>query len=130
MSKDEKETLSIKPHGGKRPGAGRPLGSPNKLTRPLREAAAMHSEDCLLTLLYLRDNAEREQVRLAAATAILDRAHGKPRQDLNTNKSETIRVVIAPPPPVVNVRLRREMSATPLQPIEERKPLALPERTE
>ena len=40
MQNPEKESNSIKLRGGRRPGAGRPLGSPNKLTRPLRELAA------------------------------------------------------------------------------------------
>lgn len=93
-SDDEKQSSAIKSHGGKRPGAGRPLGSPNVLTRPLKEAAAEHSESCLAVLLDLRDHALSEQVRLAAAMAILDRAHGKPRQGVDLSKDDKIVVVI------------------------------------
>ncbi len=89
----EKESMQFKSHGGARPGAGRPLGIPNRLARPLKEAAAMYSEACLNTLVNLRDNALSEHVRLAAAMAILDRAHGKPRQGLDVTK-EAITVII------------------------------------
>lgn len=97
---DEKHSRSIKSHGGKRPGAGRPPGSVNKLSRPLKEAAALHTEDCLAVLIQLRDHAESEQVRLAAAMALLDRGHGKPRQELDLNKSEGVTVIIDRWPPV------------------------------
>jgi hypothetical protein len=78
-------------HGGKRDGAGRPKGALNKITRPLREAAALESEACLETLIHLRDHGESEQVRLAAASAILDRGHGRPRQELDlTDRGVTV----------------------------------------
>jgi hypothetical protein len=94
MNAHEKISTEIKGHGGKRPGAGRPLGSSNRLARPLKEAASMHSEDCLNVLVDLRDHAESEQVRLAAAMAILDRAHGKPRQGIDLAKDEGITVIV------------------------------------
>lgn len=101
MNADEKESRSIKSHGGKRPGSGRPAGSPNRLSRPLKEAAAMESEACLQTLIYLRDHGESEQVRLAASTAILDRGHGRPRQEFNLTDN-TVTVVLNKPgqPPI------------------------------
>jgi hypothetical protein len=89
----EKESCQFKSHGGARPGAGRPQGSLNKLTRPLREAAAIHSQGCLDVLVDLRDNAGSEQVRLAAAMAILDRAHGKPRQQFDVGTGHSVIVV-------------------------------------
>lgn len=95
MPNDENKSRSIKSHGGRRPGAGRPPGAPNKLSRPLKEAAALHTEGCLETLVRLRDTAESEQVQLAAATALLDRGHGRPRQELELSKKEGITVVIA-----------------------------------
>lgn len=94
MPSDENKSRSIKAHGGKRLGAGRPPGSPNKLTRPLKEAAALHTDGCLAVLVHLRDHAESEQVRLAAATALLDRGHGRPRQELELSKKEGITVII------------------------------------
>lgn len=90
----EKESATFKGIGGRRPGAGRPFGSPNKLTRPLKELAALHSEDCIAVLVELRDHAEAEQVRLAAATALLDRGHGKPRQEVDLTQNEGLRVYV------------------------------------
>ena len=55
----------------------------------------MHSEACLDVLVDLRDHAEHEQVRLAAAMAILDRAHGKPRQTVDLQDDRVI-VVLNP----------------------------------
>lgn len=94
MQNPEKESNSIKLRGGRRPGAGRPLGSPNKLTRPLRELAALHSEDCIAVLVELRDHAEAEQVRLAAANALLDRGHGRPRQESEGDDEGPVTIII------------------------------------
>ena len=81
----------IQKRGGRREGAGRPSGVPNKMTRPLKELAAQYTEDSIYTLVTLRDHAESEQVRLAAATALLDRGHGRPRQEIELNdKSITV----------------------------------------
>jgi hypothetical protein len=90
----EKESNVIKSRGGRRPGAGRPLGVSNKLTRPLRELAALHSEGCIAVLVELRDHAEAEQVRLAAANALLDRGHGRPRQEIDMRDDNKITVIL------------------------------------
>lgn len=94
MNKPEKESRSIKSSGGRRPGAGRPLGSPNRITRPLKELAALHSEDCIAVLVELRDHAEAEQVRLAAANSLLDRGHGKPRQEIDLSEDRKLTVIV------------------------------------
>ena len=94
MSPSEKESRTIGQVGGRRPGAGRPLGSPNKLTRPLKELAALHSEDCIAVLVELRDHAESEQVRLAAANALLDRGHGKPRQEIDLSEDNKLTIIV------------------------------------
>lgn len=91
---DEKESNLSNQRGGRRPGAGRPLGVPNKLTRPLRELAALHSEDCIAVLVELRDHAEAEQVRLAAANSLLDRGHGRPRQEIDMNAGQSLTVIL------------------------------------
>lgn len=83
-----------KPLGGKRPGAGRPPGAPNKLTRPVRELAADYSEGCIDKLVELRDNGESEHIQLAAAIALLDRAHGRPRQEIDLTKDDKIVVIV------------------------------------
>jgi hypothetical protein len=67
---------------------------PNKLTRPLRELAALHSEDCIAVLVQLRDHAEAEQVRLQAANALLDRGHGRPRQEMDVTQNNGVRVFV------------------------------------
>ena len=94
MENTEKESIAIRSRGGRRTGAGRPLGVPNKLTRPLRELAALHSEDCIAVLVELRDHAEAEQVRLAAANSLLDRGHGKPRQEIDLRDDGKVTVII------------------------------------
>lgn len=90
----EKESSRISKRGGRRPGAGRPIGSPNKLTRPFKELAALHGEECLSVLVQLRDHAEAEQVRLAAANSLLDRAYGKPRQEVGLSDDGKVTVTI------------------------------------
>lgn len=94
MKQLEKESNVIKSRGGRRPGAGRPVGVPNKLTRPLKELAALHSEGCIAVLVELRDHAEAEQVRLAAANSLLDRGHGKPRQEMDLRDDNRITVIV------------------------------------
>jgi len=64
------------------------------MTRPLRELAALHSEDCIAVLVELRDHAEAEQVRLAAANSLLDRGHGKPRQEIDLSDDGKVTVII------------------------------------
>lgn len=66
--------------GGKREGAGRPKGAVNKATADIREAAQEYSERALMVLVQVATAGESEAARVAAANAILDRAHGKPKQ--------------------------------------------------
>ncbi len=99
MEKFEKESRAVGGIGGRRPGAGRPLGSPNKLTRPLKELASRHSADCIAVLVELRDHAEAEQVRLAAANSMLDRGHGRPRQELDVTDRGSLTIIVQRNPP-------------------------------
>jgi len=70
--------------GGARPGAGRPPGSVNRATAQARarlsELASAYSEAALETLADIARNGESENARVSAATALLDRAYGKPVQ--------------------------------------------------
>jgi hypothetical protein len=86
--------MSSKSKGGPRPGAGRPKGSPNKITRPIKELAADYSEECIHRLVHLSQHAESEQVRLAANIAVLDRAHGRPRQEIDLTRDNAITVIV------------------------------------
>jgi len=75
-------------HGGKREGAGRPKGAKDKLTREtsqeLSKLARCYTERALNTLVNVMEDVEATPTaRVAAANAILDRAHGKPMQPVD-----------------------------------------------
>ena len=97
MQNHENQSSLIKSHGGRRPGAGRPAGAPNKLTRPIKELAALESEECIAVLVELRDHAAGELVRLQAANSLLDRAHGRPRQEVDLTKNEGVTIIVEGP---------------------------------
>jgi len=78
---------------------------PNKIARPIRALAADHCEGAISKLVWLRDNAESEQVQLMAANALLDRGLGKPRQEMDVTKNTGVRVIVyGPPVPVLDVQ--------------------------
>ena len=93
VQKLEIESKGFKGHGGKRAGAGRPLGSPNKLTRPVRELAAAYGPDALYTLVEIMNHGESETARIAAAKELLDRGHGRPKTELEVNR-RSIHVIV------------------------------------
>lgn len=69
--------------GGKREGAGRPPGSANKSTLVVKEAAQAFTADALEVLAsIMRGEEHPAAARVSAASAILDRGHGKPKQAL------------------------------------------------
>lgn len=69
-------------HGGKREGAGRKKGIPNKATLEIRTIAQKYTEQAVAKIVDLMLNAESEQVRLAAAKELVDRGHGKAPQSV------------------------------------------------
>lgn len=73
-------------NGGKRLGAGRPKGRRNKATAELKlsleELARGFTTDALETLVRIATKGGSEAAQVAAASAILDRGYGKPRQSL------------------------------------------------
>lgn len=70
-------------HGGARPGAGRKPGKVGAAKRALAEMAKDHAEAALETLASIHSDIEAPAAaRVSAATAILDRAYGKPAQSL------------------------------------------------
>lgn len=65
--------------GGKRPGAGRKKGSPNKVQPEVRELARQYTEDAIERLVKLM-RADDPNTSLTACKEILDRGWGKPAQ--------------------------------------------------
>ena len=90
----EKESNLIKLRGGRRPGAGRPPGAPNKLTRPVKELAAEQGSASIERLVQLRDAADSEQVRFVAAKELLDRAYGRARQEIGLTGDNSVTVIV------------------------------------
>ncbi len=75
--------------GGKREGAGRPKGVPNKATASVRDAAQAFTEDALSTLAEIMRSPEHPAAaRVSAASALLDRGHGKPKQPLTGGEDD------------------------------------------
>lgn len=68
--------------GGARPGAGRKRGKVGEAKRELAEMAKEHAEVALLTLVEIARGDGGASARVSAATAILDRAYGRPPQAL------------------------------------------------
>ena len=76
---------SIKPttgRGGRRPGSGRPRGGKKATTIEMERLARECAPAAFATLKLIAAKGRSEPARIAAATAILDRAYGKPRQAL------------------------------------------------
>lgn len=66
--------------GGARPGAGRKKGKVSEAKRELQAMAKDHADQALKVLVDVATQGESEAARVSAATAILDRAYGKPTQ--------------------------------------------------
>jgi hypothetical protein len=96
------EIREIRPgRGGSREGAGRPAGAPNKIARPVKALAASYGPASIARLVQLRDGAASEQVRFAAARELLDRAYGRPRQEIDLNGGQSLTIIVQrerPPP--------------------------------
>jgi hypothetical protein len=84
----------VSTHGGRREGSGRPAGALNKFTRPVKQLACDQGPESIARLVQLRDEAESEQVRFAAAKELLDRAYGRARQEIDVNSDRSIQVIV------------------------------------
>ena len=68
---------------------GRVAGTRNKVTADVKEAAATYTTAALATLAeIMQDDTAPHSARVAAANSLLDRAVGKPRQELEHAGSE------------------------------------------
>jgi hypothetical protein len=78
--------------GGKRPGAGRKKGVPNKATADVKAAAQKYTSKAVKVLAtIMEDKDQAGAARVAAANAILDRGYGKPTQAVNHGGNVTVR---------------------------------------
>ena len=70
--------------GGRREGAGRPKGVQNRATRvhkaTIEQLARGHTATALNALVSVARDVNAGAARVSAATALLDRGYGKPRQ--------------------------------------------------
>ena len=84
---------------GSKPGerrGGRQKGVPNKIGADVREAAQAFTEDAISTLAEIMRGADHPAAaRVSAANALLDRAHGKPKQATEISGAEGGAIVTA-----------------------------------
>ena len=64
---------------------GRKPGVRNKITADVKEAAQAFTADAIETLASIMRASESDAARVAAANAILDRGHGKPKQSVDVD---------------------------------------------
>ena len=76
---------------------GRVAGTPNRATADVKAVAATYTTAALETLAaIMQDATAPHSARVSAANALLDRAVGKPRQELEhaSNEKEAVTVII------------------------------------
>ena len=74
--------------GGKREGAGRKRGAPNKVTAQVKTLAQEYGEQAISVLAKLMVESDSPQAQIAAAKELLDRGYGKVTQ--HTELSGTV----------------------------------------
>lgn len=68
--------------------SGNPNGRPKLLTkdgRSLSEIAKEHTEKAIETLVSVMDEGESDAARVSAANSLLDRAWGRPKQEMDVD---------------------------------------------
>lgn len=87
-----KKSKSQSSRGGPRPGAGRKKGSANIASfadkKALAEYARKYAEDCIEGLIDIATSSESDAARVTAYNAVLDRAYGKPAQDIDIGNQD------------------------------------------
>lgn len=75
---------------------GRKAGVPNKITADVKEAAREYTADAISVLAsIMRSDEQPAAARVSAASAILDRGHGKPTQATELSGPEGGSIIIA-----------------------------------
>jgi hypothetical protein len=97
--KQSKKTKGVG-RGGPRPRSGRPKGRVSAKTLEIQEAAKRYADDALSALVDVALNGRSEGARVAAASALLDRGYGRPRQAIeHTGNVGASGVMIVPEAP-------------------------------
>src|SRR6266700_5697679 len=87
-------------HPGGNAGKGRRPGVPNKATAAVREVAQKYTVEAVEALAaVMRDATAPPAARVSAATALLDRGHGRPTQPISGDDEM--------PPMAVSIEERR-----------------------
>ena len=85
--------------GGRRPGAGRPKGRTDlagfRQLKDIEERAREHSDTALAALVAVAEQDESYAARVAAATALLDRGYGRPKQAVELSSDPDRPIVLA-----------------------------------
>jgi hypothetical protein len=76
------------------PRGGRPKGSKNKRTLEIEAEAKKHAGNALAALASIAERGESEAARVSAATALLDRGYGRPRQALEHSGTDGGPIVV------------------------------------
>lgn len=86
--------------GGKREGAGRPKGAPNKATAEIKALAQEYGHKAILSLAQMsglvhgHSPADSETARIAAIKELLDRGYGKSAQAITGADGGKLAVLI------------------------------------
>lgn len=83
-TKPEKSPEPRKKAGNR--GMGRPKGARNKATLEIEAKARLYCDDALAALHSICRQSESDSARVSAATALLDRGYGRPKQVLEFKK--------------------------------------------
>lgn len=129
IEKQSKSIKALKPatpktapqnkRGGVRAGAGRPVGAVSPERKALRELAQAHTEDAVNALAGLCTDAKQPgMVRVSAATALLDRGHGRPNVSVTVEGGP---MVAADPAALIALSEAMERSRTERRAIMERR---------
>jgi len=97
------------PRGGRREGAGRPVGSVSKTSAELKALAQQHGPAIIAKLALMAGlggaaGAESEQAQLGALRELLERGYGRPPQAVTGEDGAPLRYVIFAPEPVATTQ--------------------------